>query len=190
MQHARTYRAAVALILLAAALLAGCGNKKKTETEGKTEGVYLDVGPLIYQVQISRQLNPRNVEDRTYLSGLPRNQRKLGRDEVWFGVFLRVQNNTDDPAPSASEFRVLDTEEKAYTPVSQTSINPFAYRPTVVPAGQVLPRPGSAASTGPIQAGSLLLFKLTTESLANRPLELQITSPTGEPREGTVELDV
>ena len=38
-------------------------------------------------------------------------------------------------------------------------------------APQVLPTPDTAAASGPIQ-GSLILFRLTTDSLQNRPLEL------------------
>ena len=37
---------------------------------GATEGTYLDLGGLKYQVQISRLLNPSSIEDRAYLVGL------------------------------------------------------------------------------------------------------------------------
>ena len=38
--------------------------------------------------------------------------------------------------------------------------------------------------------GSLILFKLTTEALANRPLELKIKSPALPDDVGIVDLDV
>src|SRR5690606_38371032 len=47
--------------------LAACGNKEEVVTHGHTEGSYLNVGNLTYQVQISRQLNPADVTDRSYL---------------------------------------------------------------------------------------------------------------------------
>ena len=55
----------------AAARCAGCGNKVEVRTVGETEGIYIDVGDLRYQVQISRIINPHDVEDRRYLQGLP-----------------------------------------------------------------------------------------------------------------------
>ena len=61
-------RALVLLALLAA--LAGCGNKLETRTLGNTEGLYLDVGDLKYQVQMSRLINPADIEDSAYLEGL------------------------------------------------------------------------------------------------------------------------
>jgi len=53
--------------------------------------------------------------------------------------------------------------------------------------GGVLPPPGSAAASGPIQ-GSLILFRLKTESLQNRPLELHIGR--GEGQEAVIDLDL
>ena len=38
---------------------------------------YLDVGDLKYQVQVSRQLNPSDTEDKAYLAGLTAQQAKL-----------------------------------------------------------------------------------------------------------------
>ena len=63
------------LLVISAALLcalaaAGCGNKQETVTLGETEGIYLDIDELKYQVQISRYMNPDDVEDQAYLTGL------------------------------------------------------------------------------------------------------------------------
>ncbi len=57
---------------------------------------YLNVGPLIYEVQLSRELNPYDTEDSTYLSGLTPAQRKLSPGEEWFAVFLQVYNESFD----------------------------------------------------------------------------------------------
>ena len=43
----------------------------------------------------------------------------------------------------------------------------------------MLPTPDSAAASGPIQ-GSLILFRLKTDSLVNRPLKLEIVPGGGE----------
>src|SRR4051794_28712182 len=107
-----------ALIVLALALLAlplaACGDKKAVVTHGDTEGVYLDVGALTYQVQISRQLNPADPEDRAYLLGLSPLEAKLGPDEAWFAVFMSAWNEGDHAAPAASSFEIADTQGVKY----------------------------------------------------------------------------
>ena len=44
--------------------LGACGNKTSHPTVADNEGVYVDAGPVSYQVQVSRQLNPSSSEDR------------------------------------------------------------------------------------------------------------------------------
>jgi hypothetical protein len=167
--------------LLAALALAACGGAKQPTTHGEGEGAYVQAGPLIYQVQMSRELNPRNVEDVEYLEGLPAETPALAGDEEWFGVWLRVQNATDGAHRSAGEFKIVDTTGEEYEPVALPATNPFSYQPASVEsdAGQpVQPDPESGAGAGPIQ-GSMLLFKLKTAVYADRPLELEITPPEG-----------
>src|SRR3712207_5471175 len=103
-------RVLAALLSLAlAATLSACGNKTHTRTEGETEGVYLDVGELRYQVQVSRQLNPLSVDDAPYLEGLSPEDRQLAANELWFGVWLLVQNPSDEGQTAATEFEIIDT---------------------------------------------------------------------------------
>ncbi len=45
-------------VLAAGTALSACGNRVDEVHEAETEGIYVDVGDLQYQVQISRQLNP------------------------------------------------------------------------------------------------------------------------------------
>jgi hypothetical protein len=59
------------LVVLAALAVGACGNKESRTLHGDTEGEYIDVGPMKYQVQISRLLNPTYPEDRGYLIDLP-----------------------------------------------------------------------------------------------------------------------
>jgi len=181
------------LVVISAALLcalfaAGCGNKQETVTLGETEGIYLDIDDLKYQVQISRYMNPNDVEDKSYLTGLPSSTEQPAGDETWFGVFIRVQNETDKPIAPANDFAIVDTQEKVYRPVPiDTNVNPFAYKPDPVPAKGLIPEPDSAASDTTIQ-GSLLLFKVKNESLQNRPLEFRFKRGSGTT--GVVDLDV
>src|SRR5690349_6007993 len=86
----------LALGLLSALALGACGNSETKVTTGTYAGEsgqnapYLNVGPLIYEVQLSRQLNPANVEDAAYLQGLTPVQRALAPGQEWFAVFIQV----------------------------------------------------------------------------------------------------
>ena len=181
------------LVVLAVALLAlagvGCG-KDSTAVVAETEGLYLEINGLKYQVEMSRYMNANDVEDSEYLVGLPEGTAQPNKDETWFGVWVRVQNEGEDTLPAATDWEIVDTQENVFKPIEiDTDINPFAFETGVdVPPGAILPLSSSAAGQGPIQ-GSLLLFKVTNESLQNRPLELRFSNGEGS-TVGTYDLDV
>ena len=179
---------ALLLCLGLAGGLAACGNRHEVITEAETEGPYLNVGALKYQVQISRPLNPNDPQDQVFLRGLPPEEAKLRADETWFAVFVRVVNETGRTHASAEEFEIEDTEGKHFEPIAVPG-NIFAYEPTEVPPRGTLPPHGSLVDDSPI-GGQMVLFKLTLNALANRPLELLIRSPQAEPRQAVVDLDV
>jgi len=186
----RPFRVLLLLVFAVASVaLAGCGNKQEVRTVGETEGIYIDVGDLRYQVQLSRIINPYDMEDRWYLQGLPGGAPQPKPNEAWFGVWMRVQNSTDSKRlAAADEFEIVDTQENSFTPI-ELEENPFAYEAQELPPASVLPSPNSPAGEGVIQ-GSLILFKLTNEALANRPLELKIQSPALPDDVGIVDLDI
>jgi hypothetical protein len=177
------------LLLIALALVAvGCGEKHEIVHEAETEGIYVDVGNLVYQVQMSRYLNPGDVEDREYLMGLPEGvSSELPGDETWFGVWMRVKNYTDETLTPANSFTIHDTDDNQFLPIPLAETNVFAYRPVPLGPDEVKPRPDTAAASGPIQ-GSLLLYRLPVESLQNRPLKLVIEQGGVEPAE--IDLDL
>jgi hypothetical protein len=175
-------------VALAALALGACGNKEEHVLHAATEGIYIDVGDLKYQVQISRVLNSNDREDRAYLVDLPADQ-KLGPDDNWFAVFMRVENDSDKAAPAADSYSIKDTQGNVYRPVAMGPKNVFAYRPAVLQPKDLLPLPSTAAAESTIQ-GSMLLFKIPVANFQNRPLELQIPAPEGGGETGTVDLDV
>jgi len=177
-------------VLAAAFAVAGCGNKTVSIHGGETEGIYLDVGKLKYQVEISRQLNPDAIpEDKTFVSDVSPQDAKLGPDELWFAVFVRVENPTGDLQPPATDFTITDTLGNQYRPVTVGSLNPFAYTSAPLPPHGVKPGPDSVAGENTSIGGSLLLFRLKRETLDNRPLELTIRT-TSPPDKATDTLDV
>jgi hypothetical protein len=186
----------VVLALLAVLALGACGDshtKVSTGTYAGESGAnapYLNVGPLVYEVQLSRELNPTNTEDASYLQGLSPAERHLAPGQEWFGVFLQVYNSTSKPLPAASSLTITDTQGNSYIPVVPNVTNQYAYRGAeVVPAKGQLPLPGSVASAGATQ-GALLLYKIQVVSLDNRPLELKIVDPTDLSQTASAELDV
>jgi hypothetical protein len=184
-----------ALAALAALGLSACGDSHTKVTTGTYAGEsgknapYLDVGPLIYEVQLSRELNPVNTEDSTYLQALTPAQRTLEPGQEWFAVFLQVYNNGSQALPSAGNVTITDTQGNTYTPIEPGEANQYAYRPTLVPGKSQLPLPNSVAFDGPTQ-GALLLYKIQVVSLDNRPLTIKIVDPTDPTETASAELDV
>jgi len=184
-------RVATLLLLCASVLvLAACGDKESVVTEGQ-EGVTVDVGGLSYQVQNSRFLNPNDVEDAYYLRGLPETtDLDPGKDSVWFAIFMRVKNQSEkeETLTPTSQFMITDTEGNKFQPVPiDEKQNPFVFQPTPLPHAKVLPDPNTPSGSGPIQ-GSLILFRIDTDSLQNRPLTLHIQGNGNEA--ATMELDL
>jgi hypothetical protein len=183
------------LALLAVLALGACGNADTRVTTGTYAGEsgqnapYLNLGPLIYEVQLSRQLNPANIEDAAYLRGLSPVERNLAPGQEWFAVFMQVYNHSSTSLPAATNLTISDTQNNIYAPIVPDATNEFAYRGGLVPAKSQLPVPETVAGSGATQ-GALLLYKIQVVSLDNRPLELKIVDPTNAAQTASAELDV
>src|SRR5919197_11454 len=149
----------VLLVVIAALAVGACGDKQEITLHGDTEGTYIDVGGLKYQVQISRLLNPTDREDEGYL--------------------------VDLPARAATTYDIRDTQDNVYRPIEMGPKNVFAYRSAVLQPKDILPLPSSPAAESTIQ-GSMLLFKIPVANFQNRPLVLEIHSPNSGQPTGTV----
>jgi hypothetical protein len=183
------------LPVLALLALAGCGSSHSRVTTGTYAGEsganapYLDVGPLTYEVQLSRQLSPFDTEDAPYLQGLTPAQSALTPEQEWFGVFVQVYNRTSTAGQAATSLTISDTQGNVYSPLVPSAVNQFTYRAGVVSAKGRLPTPDSIAAAGPTQ-GALLLYKIQTVSLDNRPLKITIVDPEDPSQRASAELDV
>jgi hypothetical protein len=186
----RPLRLLLLCLLAVAGTATACGDDKAAlRTVGETEAFLLDLSGLRYQVQISRYLNPADIEDAQYLKGLPEGVRPT-KDQTWFAVFLRVQNTSSETHAMAREYEIEDTLGKTYRPVPlDRKANSFVFQPRELRPGNLEPHPDSAAGQGPIQ-GSLLLFRIDYESTQNRPLEFRIISPENPDEVAVVSLDV
>ena len=169
--------------------LAACGTKQAHPHVADNEGFYVDAGGITYQVQLSRELNPANIEDAAYLKGLTPADSHLAPGQEWFAVFMQVYNHSSTPLPAATNLTISDTQNNIYVPIVPDATNEFAYRGGLVPAKSQLPLPETVAVSGATQ-GALLLYKIPIVSLDNRPLELKIIDPNHPTQTASAELDV
>ncbi|MFL5871084.1 MAG: hypothetical protein ACJ75R_08375 [Solirubrobacterales bacterium] len=161
--------------LSAALALASCGGKEPGGTEGG-EGEPIVLGSLSYNVGISRFLNPDDTEDHAYLTGQP----PAPSGSEYFGVFIQILNDSDQPQASASDYTVVDTLHNEYKPIPSDS--PYALDiGAELPGDGQVPVVDTTAQTGPNE-GSLILFRVNDDVSDNRPLLLEIGtgSETGE----------
>jgi hypothetical protein len=178
-----------AIVALALGVSA-CGKESNpTSANANNDGAYVDAGPITYQLQVSRELNPWDIEDREYLAGVSNPTSTLTPDQLWYGVFLWAQNQTNSRGSSTDTFDIVDTEGNVYQPVQvDSNINPYTWQPQQLNASQQQPNLGSTPFYGPTQ-GELLLFKLNSSVYSNRPLLLRIHAP-GQSSPSTISLDL
>jgi hypothetical protein len=182
------------LLLFALALAVGlsaCGHKEAhpTQADANNNGGYIDAGPITYQLQISRELNPYSTEDSSYVKGLPPGTTGPTATQLWYGVFLWAKNQTHHDYTTLNSFEISDTAGNTYQPVKlDPNINPFAWTPQTLAPNQTEPLPDTVASLGPTQGG-LLLFKLPTSVYSNRPLTLWLLGSAGK-KLGSISLNL
>lgn len=170
--------AALAFAVLALAVSA-CGYENKSKDV--VEGEVVKLGALKYQVVFSRFLNPNDNEDSAYLVGQPAPQ----KGSNYFGVFLEVQNKSEETQKLADSFTIEDAGKQTFDAIPTESLYAFPFGGEVE-AQEPIPAPDSTSQQGPIE-GSLVLFELPSEASENRPLTLSIGSPEG-PAEVTLDL--
>jgi hypothetical protein len=170
----RLWTAGCAVVL--ALGVAACGHKQPhpSVADANNNGGYVDAGPLSYQLQISRVLNPYSTEDSQYITGLPAGTAAPTPDQQWYGVFLWAKNQTKQTYTTSDSFVIVDTQNNHYYPLKlNPAANPYAWSAQRLAPLQTQPGPDTTASFGPTQ-GQLLLFKISNSAYANRPLTLEI----------------
>jgi hypothetical protein len=180
----RSFRLPLLLAVGVLALgLSGCGIEHRTNQTGVSEEElsaggepYFWAGPITYQVQVSRQLNPYDSEDVQYLAGVSGAQ-DLSPQQFWFGVFLWAKNQTNSYVQTTDTFKLVDSSGQVFeqTPLN-ASVNPFAWTAQLLAPNDIEPRADSIPSNDSI-GGSLVLFKLNQSVYSNRPLTLLVYAP-------------
>jgi len=187
------------LLLAVAALAVGVSGCGITHREARASGVsqdalsnggepYFWAGPVTYQVEVSRQLNPYDSYDVQYLSGV-KGAQSIGAQQFWFGVFLWAKNQSGHIATTADRFEITDSAGNVYQPTQlNTGVNPYAWASQKLNPDAIEPVADSAASDGST-GGSLILFKLNQSVYSNRPLTLKVFAP-GSSKPSDVSLDL
>ncbi len=169
-----------ALVLVALSLtVSACGYS--SDSKDVVEGEVVKLGELKYQVIFSRFLNRNDNEDSAYLVGQPPPK----KGSSYFGVFLEVQNKSEETQTLSSDFTITDADHQAFDAIPSESLYAFPFGGEVEPQ-EPIPAPDSTPQQGPIE-GSLVLFELPSEASENRPLTLSIAGPEG-PAEVTLDL--
>ena len=163
--------------------IAGCGDEHSDdEIPEVVEGEPLELGELVYNVAITRFLNPNIVEDSAYLEGAPEEPRGMS----YMGVFILIKNEGDTEVPSAANYAVVDGSHRVYRPVEGVE-TPFTLDVgATVPVEGEVPAADTVAAAGPTQ-GALLLFLVDDDVSEERPLELEVSTVLGK---GLIELDI
>jgi hypothetical protein len=177
----RGHKGVLALMLLVALGVAGCGNDLAKEAD---EGIPIKLGDLEFTVQETRFLNPSQPDDKEYLAG---QQLPTPAGKSYLGVFVEIENGGDNPVrvPTDAEMIVVDTTGAAYESIpSHTDF--AAPLGSTLAAGAEIPAPGTAAANGPTQ-GALIVFLVNGGISENRPLKLEIDS---EGETGEITLDI
>jgi hypothetical protein len=178
-------------VLTLALGVSACGHKQAHPhiADANNLGGYVDAGPITYQLQISRVLNPYSAEDSQYVKGLPAGTAGPTATQTWYGVFLWAKNQTSKSETTTNNFVIVDTQGNRYYPLKlDPSLNPYAWTSRTLGPLQTEPAPDTTASDGPTQ-GQLLLFKIGTSAYANRPLTLEILGSANQ-RLATIALDL
>ena len=174
--------ALAAILALSGLALTACGGSDE-RTSGE-EGEFVKVDDTIYQVQLTRLLNPRVRPDDAYLRG----QVPAQAGEQYLAVFVQIKNEGDGDYNPPRDMKVVDTEGNEYLPLDagQSGFG-LQFGEPIAPDDEA-PPPDSPAATGPVD-GSLVLFKVKEASATeNLPLELEI--PTGGDSSSKIELDI
>jgi hypothetical protein len=171
--------AALALTMLTVGVSA-CGWTQ--DSKNVAEGESVNLGDLQFNVIFSRYLNPNDTEDSAYLVG----QEPPPNGESYFGVFLLVQNESNESLPLPSTVHITDADHQEYELIPSESLYAFPFG-TELEEQEQIPVLDSTPQQGPIE-GSLALFLLNEDAESNRPLTLHIPGAEGE--EAEVELDL
>ena len=174
----------VALAVLAALALGACGDaahegdhRHLRRGVGRQRPVS-ERGAAEYEVQLSRELNPFDVEDSAYFEGLTPAQRKLEPGQEWFGVFMQVYNNTSHAHLASRQHDDQRHPEQRLRPDRARRDQPVRLPRRPRPRQNRLPELGTVAANGPTQGRCCCTRSRSSRSTTARSRSRSSTRPT------------
>lgn len=175
---------AAACALLSAALLAGCGGPPDRNAPAGTTVMQDGVA---YSVQISRELNPVEPDDRALLGGLAGNKALDGFGTTLVGVFLQARDDVAGPRRAVASPQLVSAFGEVFQPLPLAATNPFAYHGGRLAPAQEIPDPVSPAAEGPVDGAALIYQVPASTFTTDRPFTLRFGSNA---RAASVQLDL
>ncbi len=150
--------------------------------EAQAEERPVVVDGLRYDPLIARRLNPYVRPDSEILSG-----RQPSKGKSWFGVFLRVCNDSEQTRTPSGRLALVDAFGVRLGPSDALpASNPFVYSPRPLDPGDCLPAQGSVAERA--SDGALVLFEVPTDFLRNRPVAVEVAGESGRRERSILDL--
>lgn len=182
-RHAPAIRSAVLLpIALTLVLFAGCGAAEEADNAVEAqEHNTAELAGVRYRVVLFRQLNVHDEPDDALWTGPP--------PESGSGLYMVVLRACADaePARSSARIHLEDAYGQRFAPRTADTADEFAYSGQRLEPGECLPARGGVADR--VFDGAALVFDVPYESVAERPIILEIAAPTGD-RTVRIQLDL
>ena len=96
---------------------AGCGNKEEQVRSWPRPRASTSRSTTSSTRSRSRASSTRRRPRTRRTWRAPRGRGRSSADEVWFGIFMRVENDTDEPHEMASQLTIIDTQGNIFEPI-------------------------------------------------------------------------
>jgi hypothetical protein len=175
------WRTLTAVGVAVSVLLAGCGAPPDHDAP---DGTTVTQDGVAYSVEISRELNADDPDDRAFLGG---RREDAGPDTTLLGVFLQARNGASTARRAFAAPRLVTAFGATYRPLTLPPADPFAYRGGRLAPGAEIPGPQSVAAESP-EEGSVLVYRVPAGVfMTDRPFTLRFGS---DDRAASVQLDL
>jgi hypothetical protein len=142
---------------------------------------------VAYSVQISRELDPLEGDDRAMIAGLPHLASLERENTTLVGVFLEAANQSAGVRRAVAAPELVSAEGQHYRPLRAPAGNLYAYRGGALRPRQEIPAPTSP-SAQTYADGSLVVYRVPTDVfITDRPFTLAFGTSA---RAASVQLDV
>lgn len=173
-----------AALIAAGLLVAGCGDGPPPGRNAP-DGSDVTQDGVDYAVQTSRELNPEDADDRTFLGGRTKGLDRPGTTLV--GVFIQVRNEASSARRAVAAPELVTAFGETFKPLRLPATDAFAYRARRLAPGAQIPGPQSVPIESP-ENGAIIVYRVPTGVfVSDRPFTLQFGTSD---RAASVQLDL